>query len=483
MSTKPMAHSTTETSHPFSESAKEYAATPNLKKEESIEAHSEKPSKPFPFWIWLGTVAISFVAGKYFVFGHSADHGTIDLQAAAGTRIPEGGLVVTAGSAVSRPVDRKVQAVGTLNGFEEVVVSSKVEGRVLRIHHDLAATVKPGDLLLELDPIDAELAVQQAEKMLQTELTKWGFSEVPEVQADLTNLPSVVSARLRYEHAASRLARMRPLHASNAISVDDMEQMRSDTSVLESDWRNQLLLANSAVATARLRAAELAIAKQRLSDCQIRVPFPTITEKSQEEYYSITERLVSEGTLLRPGTEVFRLVLGRSLKLRLAVPEVNAGKVRVGQRVTVQVASTPDLQPGTVTTISPAIDRRSRTFLVEVTLPNESGVCKPGGFAKADIFVEGNSEALMVPMESVYSLAGNHKIFLMENGIAKEYKVTLGIQDDTWVEIASPDIPVGARVITSGQRLLSEGIPVVERSGAPEADSSNAVNSNNGGAK
>lgn len=448
----------------------------------AMPSHDEaamNPSKRFPFWIWLGTICVSFVAGKYLVLGHSEGHSKVDLIADATIASTGEEVFVTTQFTELHPVQRKIQAVGTLHGFEEVVVSSKVEGRVTRIYHDLASQVKPGDLLLELDAVDAELAVQQAEKMLQTELSKWGFSSVPEQNADVTNLPSVVSARLRYEHAASRLRRMQPLQATNSISIDDMEQIQSDAKILESEWRNQLLQANSAVATARLRAADLAIAKQRLADCKIYVPIPSISGNQEEEYYSITERLVSEGTLLRPGTEVFRMVLGRSLKLRLAVPEINAGKIRVGQSVEVHVASTTEPQPGTVSKISPAIDRNSRTFLVEVVLPNTNGVCKPGGFAKADVFIEGNAHALMVPSESVYSLAGNHKIFLLQDGVAKEFLVTLGVQNGNWVEIATPEIPVGAKVVTSGQRLLSEGLPVTERSSAPKnTESSNTESSN-----
>ncbi len=51
-----------------------------------------------------------------------------------------------------RSVQRSVESVGTLHGFEEITLSSKVEGRVIKIHYDLASVVKPGQVLLELDP-------------------------------------------------------------------------------------------------------------------------------------------------------------------------------------------------------------------------------------------------------------------------------------------------------------------------------------------
>jgi len=166
-----------------------------------------------------------------------------------------------------RPIERTVNAVGTLHGFEEVAISSKLEGRVLKIHQDLSSIVQPGDVLLELDATDARLALAHSQRALQAELSKWGFSTVPDENYDRNSLPMVVSAKLRYDLAESRLERMLPLESTRSISQDDLEQARSEARIAESEWKNQLLLANSAAAVARLRAAEVEIAEQKLNDC------------------------------------------------------------------------------------------------------------------------------------------------------------------------------------------------------------------------
>lgn len=426
-------------------------------------ATTAAPRSSFSTWIWIGTIALSFLAGRYLLQGHGGGAHSLQLGDRDSKDIPTDAVVVTATTMVQRDVQRSVQAVGTFFGFEELTLSSKLEGRVAKIHFDQGAIVKPGDLLLELEATDFRLALEQADRSLQTELAKWGFGSVPPPDVDVSTLPSVVSAKLRFELAQSRLTRMLPLQASNSISADDLEQARSDAKVMESEWKNQILLANAAAATARLRAADLEIAKQRLADCEIRVPIPTLHEEPDEQFYTISDRLVTEGTLLRPGTEVFKLVLGKSLKLRLSVPESNASKIAIGQKVLVSIASSDKEEHGSVTNISPAIERNTRTFQVEVTVPNDSGLCKPGGFAKAQILVGETEVADTVPPSSLYSLAGIQKIFLIENGKAKEVRVTLGEQTTDWIEIASPDLPPNARVATSGQRLLSDGIAVVER--------------------
>jgi len=55
-----------------------------------------------------------------------------------------------------------------------VTITPEVEGRVLKIHHDVGDTVRPGDTLLELDPADFRLAVAEARRGLERELAKLG---------------------------------------------------------------------------------------------------------------------------------------------------------------------------------------------------------------------------------------------------------------------------------------------------------------------
>lgn len=433
---------------------------------------------PFP-WSRVATVGIlmggAFASGWWIANKQAHEKTLIQLPPAL-HHIPADTVVVTTEPISYRSIERTVEAVGTLHGFEEITISSKVEGRVLKIYHDLSNVVAPGELLLELDPTDAKLAVEQAERNVQTELAKWGFASVPSEDVDLNKLPTVVSARLRFELAQSRLNRMIPLQAVQSISEDDVEQAKSDMRVAESEWNHQLQMAKSAAATARLRYADLAIAIQRLRDTEIRVPNPTMVGNPNDQVYSVAERLVSEGTLLRPGTEVFKLVLGRTLKLKLSIPEAYSGQVIAGQTVNVFTSANAKPAAGVVARVSPSINRSTRSFTVEVEVPNQEGTLKPGSFAKAQILVGHDDRATTVPSSALYSFAGINKVFVIEQGIAHEHKVIAGEQTNDWVEIASPVLPQGALVATSGQRLLSEGITVTVRNENGEPTPANAAN-------
>ncbi len=71
--------------------------------------------------------------------------------------------------------------------------------------------------------------------------------------------------------------------------------------------------------------------------------------------------------------------------------------------------------------------------------------------------------ALALPLEALVSFAGVTKIFLIEGNKAKEVQVTLGVQGTDWVEIASPALPQGANVVTSGHRAIADGTAVALR--------------------
>jgi RND family efflux transporter MFP subunit len=378
-----------------------------------------------------------------------------------------GSVVVTVEALAHRPVQRSVEAVGTLWGYEEVVLSTKVEGRVKRILHDVSDRVKPGELLLEIDPTDATLAVHQAEKALAVDLARLGLAEPPKGEVDVTQLPLVMQAKARLENSQSRLERAQRLSSTRSISAEELADRQTEQRAFQAEYDSQLLLARTSVATSQLKHEELRMAQQRLADT--RVVAPTPTQKTDEFEgaleFAIVDREVSEGTYVRAGSEVFKLVIEQTLKLKVSVPERYSAEVKAGQAVEVFTAAYPKPFAGTVARVNPRVDPATRTFEVEIRVPNAKSELKAGSFAKASILTRIDAEAITAPLESIVSFAGITKVFLNENGKAREVPVTLGVQSTTWVEIASPALPPGAQLVTSGQSALADGTPIAVRKG------------------
>jgi RND family efflux transporter MFP subunit len=374
-------------------------------------------------------------------------------------------VTVTVAPVQHRTVQRTVEAVGTLWGYEEVSLSAKVEGRVRRILHDVSDRVKPGEQLLEIDPTDYELSARQADKALAVELAKLGLTEIPPRGYDVMELPTVVQAQARLENARLRLDRAKT--AGRGTSAEDLADKGAEFRVAKAEHDNQILLARAGVASVRVKQEALAMARQQLEDTRIRAPVPTQTVPGAESsgpVYAITSRASAEGTFVKSGTEVFKLVIDQSLKLRLRVPERHVAEVRLGQAAEVRTVSYAAAFAGSVTRINPSVDPVSRTFEVEVLVPNPGSELKAGSFAKAVIRTSMDAEAVTVPLESVVSFAGIQKVFVVENGKAREAQVCLGVQDRDWAEVCKPRLARGALVVTSGLKDLADGTPVVVRS-------------------
>jgi len=410
-------------------------------------------------------IALAAAVGAMSVMGGWLRNRDPDGAQGAADRSPPQPIAVRVEPVVFRPVQRAVDAVGTLCACEVVSVAAKVEGQVKKVLCDVGDRIQPGKPLLEIDPVDYDLALQRAQKALQADLSRIGLA-APDPQFDVENFPTVRQARARRENAAARLKRLESLAQERAAAQEQVDNARTEDAVALAEYNNQLLLAESVLVTLQDRQLAIAMANQKLSDAVVRAPVPSKPVPGTEAgmTYAITARSVAEGTYVRAGTEVFRLLIDRPLKLLASVPERHAAEVRPGQQASLRTVASAESFSGTVTRINPAVDPATRTFEVEILVPNSQGELKPGSFAKAAILIAENPRVATVPLEALVSFAGTTKIFVVENEHAREVRVTLGLQAADWAEIVSPALPEGTLVVMSGQSAILDGSPLALRS-------------------
>ncbi len=411
--------------------------------------------------LFLSILLTPIVLGAaWFLFGGSGGDAREPWPGGEGQEARDRSIAaVTTEPVRFQPVQRTVEAVGTLHAYEEVSIMAKVEGRVRRIVHDVSDRVPPGELLLEIEPTDCELAVAQAEKSLQVELARLGFAEPPLANVDLSNIPAVAQARARLDNSRLRLERAKKLAANQSLSPEEYNDRITDFRAAQSEYDGQMLLARAGLATIQMRWEALRNAQNQLRDTKVLVPVPTkpVPGFGGKVAYAVTQRSVAEGTFVRVGTELFKLVIDQSLRLKANIPERFSSDVKLGQRANVSTAASSDPFEGVVSRINPEVNVTTRTFEVEISVANPEGLRKPGSFAKTAIVTRLDKEAATVPLESVVSFAGINKIFLVVNGQAKEVQVTLGVEGTNWVEIAAPALPKDGVVVTSGQSIVTEG--------------------------
>ena len=374
---------------------------------------------------------------------------------------------VTVGIAEQRQQELAIDVVGSLKGWEEVKIGAKKSGRVVGTLHDVGDRVAAGEPLVKLETINAELAVEQAQRRLETELAKLGLTKPPAANFDVQQIPTVVQAQIALERSQKSFARIRELISRNVSTTEAFENAEFEVKERQAALDAAVLNARATLAAAQASRVELQVARQALDDLEVRAPEPSRSPPGIEGpvSYAVTKRLVAEGQMIREGDTVAELTIENPLRLWAPVPERFSPYIAVGQPARIHVASHPDQSfPGTVAWVNPAIDPDSRTFQVEVSVPNNEGLLRPGGFAKLSIVVR-HEPRLMVPTEAIVRFAGVTKLFVLRDGKAQAVPVETGFESEGNVEIDG-DVPDGAQVITSGQSQLADGTPVVIREGS-----------------
>ncbi|MGZ5973946.1 MAG: efflux RND transporter periplasmic adaptor subunit [Isosphaeraceae bacterium] len=401
---------------------------------------------------------------------------------------------VTVAPLERRTVERTIDVVGTLRGWEQVTIGSKRTGRVSKVLHDMGDHVRPGEPLVELEAVDAKLAYDQAQSKYLGELVKLGITEQQaqrfieqygiseelirgkQAEEAIDRVPAVIQVLVSKEKALHNLNRQRALSKKGASTVQELEDYENEYRSASAAYENARATARNVIASAVANRVARNQAIQTLADMIIRVPKPELTPPGSSQadavVYAVTKRSVSEGQMVREGEAVCELIIENPLRLWTSAPERYAEQVRVGQPVRITVSSQPNLLfLGKVVRINPSVDAVSRTFQVETQVPNDRRLLRAGGFAKATIITDSAAQAAVAPTESIIRFAGVTKLFFVENGKARSVNdIVTGSEGPGWVEVTSKSLPTSGMVVITGQTQLANGTPVVIRTPGPPSD-------------
>ncbi|CAA7195916.1 efflux RND transporter periplasmic adaptor subunit [Chryseobacterium potabilaquae] len=176
---------------------------------------------------------------------------------------------------------------------------------------------------------------------------------------------------------------------------------------------------------------------------------------------TINKKMVEPGTVVSSGTAVFEIVNINTLKLSVLVDESQIGKIQLGQEVSINVNVLPeDSFSGRITFIAPKSDA-SLNFPVEIEVQNK-GNLKAGMYATALFKTNNGAETqnmLTVPSIAFVNGVSSGQLFVVENGVAKLIKVTIGKVYGDKVQVLN-GLNGGEQVVTNGQINLDSGSKV-----------------------
>jgi len=374
---------------------------------------------------------------------------TTPARAAGHTKAQEPRAVRVVTASVG-PFPRTVIVTGTLAADEEVVAGFKVAGRVSEIAVDLGSPVRKGQVLARLDPTDFRLRVEQAEAALRQVRAGLGLPRDGSGESvDPEKTALVREARAVLEEARLNRDRTARLWEKNYIARSEADTSLSRLLVAESRYQAALEEIRNRQELLAERSSGLALARQQLADAVLSAPIDG----------AVRERRASVGEYLAAGAPVFGLVRIHPLRLRVAVTERDAPSVRVGQVVRVRLEGDPAVHDGRVARLSPSIQEQNRTLIVEAEVANRDGRLRPGSFARAEIVVEADRTAVMVPASTVVTFAGLEKVFCVKDGKAVEKRIRTGRRSGDRVEILE-GVAAGEAVVADPGNLVG-GEPVI----------------------
>ncbi len=351
----------------------------------------------------------------------------------------------------SRSLQRSVEAVGSLFAFEEVTVSSEVEGRIGQVYVDVGDRVAQGRPLVKIIPVELGLALDQEQAALRQIETRLAPPEGQLALQDPRDAAEVRRAEADRTDAEQKFQRAKELWEQGLIARGAFDEAQARYNSARANYDMALQNVRTLQAQAAQRSASVALAQKKLGDTVIRAPFAG----------QVKERMVSPGQYVKVQTSVMVLVDNDPLRVRLKVPERMAGWVALGQPVTVQVEAFPERSfRGEISRINPSVETQSRTFEVEALLQNQDGTLKPGFFARASIASSHRDDTLLVPREALRYLYGVYKVYAVERGALKETEVKLGAREGDEVEVVDGVKPGAQVAVPLPGEELRDGAPV-----------------------
>lgn len=344
----------------------------------------------------LGLMAL-VVLGKSVLGGGDSAGGGATAATSAGKGGGPPAPMVAAVPVASHAFTDGIQALGTAQAKESIVITPKVADTIRAIRFDSGQRVRRGQALVELSN------VEQA--------------------ADLAQ------ARAANEAAQGELRRYQGLYDRGFAS-----QARIDAVRAEAD-----------AAQARVDAGA-----SRIADRTIHAPFSGV----------VGLRTASPGQYVRPGDQIGTLDDITEIKLDFDVPETQITRLRPGVEITATTAAFPDRTfAGRIAQVDSRIDPTTRTVRVRAILPNSDEAIRPGMLMTVQV-LSNPREVLAMPETAILDEAGGSFVFRVNqaNGgqTAERVQVETGQRSGGMAEILSGLNP-GDLVITEGLQAVRPG--------------------------
>jgi RND family efflux transporter MFP subunit len=366
------------------------------------------------------------------------------------------------------PVSEQILIVGNLIGAATVQVVPRVNGRLASVAVKLGDSVRRGQTIAKVEDMEIQEQVRQAEAALQ-----------------------VSQATIGQRNADLKLATTNRDRSKSLYDRQLLPQQTYD----DTEARYQAAMAQTDLARAQFEQS-----KARLEELKITLA-NTIIASPVDGF--VSKRFLDPGAFVGPNSPVAAVVDIRTVRMVANLVERDSKRVPAGTTAAVEVDAYPGEKfQGRVSRVAPVFDPATRTAEMEIEISNAGYRLKPGMYARVQLTVDANANALTVPRNAIVEVDGKSGVFIASSGgggggrtgggqgggtpaagqsqgqatagqkpaeaqgqgapamTAKFLPVQTGIRDGEHIEVTS-GLQDGTRVITTGAGALKDGDRIV----------------------
>jgi len=299
---------------------------------------------------------------------------------------------------------------GDMQPYTDAPIFARTSGYLKKWYADIGASVKTGQLLVEIDSPEVDQQLQQARADLATTQANLSLAEITATRyKDLQKTDSV--AQQDVDNATGNLDARRTAALSAQANVKRLEQLQSFEKVY--------------------------------------APFDGVITARNTDIGQLIDSGSSGGT----ARELFHIAAVNPLRVYVNVPQLDSPQIKPGLHADLVLTEFPGRRfQGTVVRSSGAIDNTTRTMLTEVDLDNASHLLKPGGYVEVHLKLPSPVNTFVLPVNATIFKSAGLQVAIVKNGktislipvtpgrdYGTDIEIVAGLKGDEWVVLNPAD--------------------------------------------
>ena len=373
----------------------------------------------------LGAVAVAFLAAFGWIVA---------------TQGPLAPVKITLELAKEARLERSLFGIATVEARRSHSIGPTLAGRVARVLVDQGDTVKAGQLLAEMEPVD-----------LDARLAAGAASAASAAQRVQSAEAALVEAGSRAQLAKNSADRYADLRKKNFVSQEAADAKAHEAAAAQAARSSAASALAAAKEDVRRAQSELAGTSQNRAHLRLTSPVDGI----------VTTRLAEPGSTVVAGQAVVQVIDPASLWLRVRTDQGRSSGLAVGLPAEIALRSRPGEKiAGRVERVDWVGDAVTEERIANVVFDSSPDGLAIGELAEVSLRLTAIEKALAIPAAALQRQGANSGVWQPADGRARFVPISAGaISSDGLVEVRQ-GLAAGDAVIVHSGKALAEGTRV-----------------------